>query len=83
MDRSQNAIKQALDNASIDNLQRQEAQYGFNEKPARVGHFFRKGIVGDWQQTLTPIQINRIINDHGEMMQQYGYLDAHQQPVII
>ena len=83
LDRSQNAIKQALDNASIDNLQRQEAQYGFNEKPARVGHFFRKGIVGDWQQTLTPIQINRIINDHGEMMQQYGYLDAHQQPVII
>ena len=83
LDVSQDVIQQALDNASIEKLQQQEVQSGFNEKPARVQRFFRKGIVGDWQQTLTPTQINRVISDHGEMMQRHGYLDAHQQPIII
>ena len=83
LDSSQDDIKRALSNASIEKLQQQEAQSGFNEKPAKVGRFFRKGIVGDWQNTLTPAQINQIINDHGEMMQQHGYLDAHQNPIII
>lgn len=80
---SQEDIQRALANASIEKLQQQEVHSGFNEKPAKVGRFFRKGIVGDWQETLTPGQINRIVSDHGEMMQQFGYLDAHQNPIII
>ncbi|HIG66671.1 MAG TPA: hypothetical protein EYQ44_02400, partial [Porticoccaceae bacterium] len=41
--------------------------------------FFRKGIVGDWQQTLTEEQIATIVNDHKEVMQRFGYLDDKEQ----
>lgn len=71
----------ALDNASIEKLQQQEKQFGFRERPSNVDSFFRKGVVGDWRDTLTPKQVERIIYDHGEVMQQYGYLDTNTSPV--
>ena len=73
---SQADIAQAVDNASIEKLQQQEEELGFSEKPAKVHRFFRKGVVDDWRNTLTPAQINQVIRDHGDMMQRYGYLDA-------
>lgn len=77
------AIKQALSHAHIEKLQRQEEQSGFKEKPAKVSRFFRKGNVGDWQNTLSLSQVNQIIEDHGEVMQQFGYLDTNHQPILI
>jgi hypothetical protein len=80
---SSDDIAKALDNAHIDKLQLQEEQSGFHERPAKVARFFRKGIVGDWQTTLSITQIKRIINDHGELMKKYGYVDEKYQPVKI
>ena len=74
-------IERALDHARIEKLQEHEVQSGFNEKPAKVERFFRKGIVGDWKNALTASQIDKVIHDHGETMQQYGYLDANQKPI--
>lgn len=71
---SQEELARALEHASIDKLQQQENESGFREKPAKVQRFFRKGIVGDWKNTLTPAQVKQIIHDHGDMMKQYGYL---------
>ena len=70
-----NDIEQALEHSSIDKLQQQEETSGFNEKPTKVSRFFIKGIFGDWKNTLTTAQIKRIIDDHGDMMKQYGYME--------
>jgi aryl sulfotransferase len=71
---TQEQIEEALKNSDISRLQRLEKTEGFREKPVKASCFFRKGIVGDWKNTLTSKQINQIIHDHGEMMEAHGYL---------
>ena len=82
LDASPEAIKAALSNASIEQLQHMEQVSGFNEKPQKVAQFFRKGIVGDWQTALTETQIQRVIDDHGETMQAFGYLNEYKEPIL-
>lgn len=74
------AISTALAHCKMENLQAQEALSPFREKAANTDTFFRKGIVGDWQQTLTAAQINQVIDDHREVMARFGYLNEHGQP---
>lgn len=81
VDVSPMALKQAIEEASFNTLQQFEARFGFREKPAIEGRFFRKGIVGDWKNTLNKAQIQKIIRDHAEVMHAFGYLDEHMQPV--
>jgi len=76
-------IAKALEYSSIDKLQALEQQFGFNEKPAHTKHFFRKGIVNDWQNTLFANQIEQVIRDHGETMKAFGYLDEHNEPILV
>ena len=75
-------IKQAISTCNIKKLQQQEQEKGFNEKSARAKSFFRKGIIGDWQQTLSKKQIDTIIGNHFDVMQQFGYLDKTGQPLV-
>lgn len=67
-------LENAVAFASIEELQRQEAESGFCEAPRRVGSFFRRGTAGDWQRDLKPEQIARIERDHGPMMNRLGYI---------
>ncbi|WP_203454683.1 sulfotransferase domain-containing protein [Legionella sp. MW5194] len=67
-------ISQAVEDSSFEKLQDFERQVGFKEK--QNGPFFRKGIAGDWLNTLTETQVNQIVNQHAAVMQQYGYLNA-------
>jgi hypothetical protein len=78
---SESALKHAISQSSIEKLQAFEAQLGFSEKPTKVARFFRKGIVGDWREVLTPDQIKRIIEDHGQTMHAFGYIDDNAQPL--
>lgn len=73
-------VELILNQIRIERFQAQEAKDGFPEKGAKVKSFFRKGIVGDWQATLTKKQVNTIINDHHAVMQKFGYLDKNRQP---
>ena len=66
-------LEHAIAFASIDELQRQEAESGFREAPRKAQIFFRRGIAGGWRDELTPDQIARIERDHGIMMGRLGY----------
>jgi hypothetical protein len=66
-------LERAIAFASIDELQRQEAESGFREAPRKAQSFFRRGMAGAWRDELTHDQIARIECDHGIMMDRLGY----------
>lgn len=71
---SRDNLVKAIEASSIERLQALEKENGFSEKPSGVKTFFRKGICGDWKTVLTRKQIDKIIHDHGAVMEQFGYL---------
>jgi hypothetical protein len=73
-------LHRAIEHASFDRLQAQERAAPFRERSHRASHFFRKGIVGDWQSALSARQIDRIVADHAVVMRRFGYLDAAGAP---
>lgn len=76
-------IAKALRFADFNLLQTQENQHMFKERPPDTERFFRKGIAGDWQHTLTTQQIDMIISCHHAMMQRFGYVDATGNPQVM
>ena len=74
-------VQVALDRCAFEKLQQQEKEKGFCEKSPKHEAFFRKGKVGDWQETLSPEQIERIVADHHAVMKRFGYLDEAGNPV--
>lgn len=67
-------IRKALEFSSFGNMQEQEKEKGFREKSAKAKSFFRKGIAGDWRNTLSGKQIEAIVTHHTDMMERFGYL---------
>ena len=67
-------VRRALDHSSFETLQKQEREFGFREKPEAAPSFFRQGKVGAWREVLSPSQIARIVDDHGAVMERFGYL---------
>jgi hypothetical protein len=64
----------AVDRSSFERLREQEEKAGFKERPEEAERFFREGRAGQWKDVLTPEQIKRIVDAHGEQMQRFGYL---------
>jgi hypothetical protein len=68
-------LMKAINGASFARLQAQEKQNGFRERPPSADQsFFREGRAQQWKTVLTPAQVDRIVRDHGEQMQRFGYL---------
>ena len=71
---TQARIKRAVRNSSFRELQRQEAEGGFQEASQKAKKFFREGKTGGWREKLTKAQINAIEKRHGAVMERFGYL---------
>jgi hypothetical protein len=72
----------AVNKSRFENLRRSEEEKGFAEKAPRVRHFFRKGVVGDWRQVLTPAQVKRVVETNRPGMERLGYLDKRGRPLV-
>lgn len=74
---SPGTIRNAVHQTSFNRIKKLEDENGFVEKPLKTDHFFRKGIIGDWQNELSKEQINRIIEANQSTMYKMGYLDKN------
>lgn len=68
-----NLIEKAIRFSNFSILRQQEVERHFKEKPPRVEFFFRSGKCGEWENKLSPDQIQRIIEDHGPVMKRFSY----------
>ena len=59
--------------ADFSELQAQERDAGFGEKPPKTEAFFRKGRTGAWREELTSEQITCVETAHAAMMLRLGY----------
>jgi hypothetical protein len=71
---SDSELADAIKRSSFEQLREQEEKDGFRERPEKAERFFREGRAGQWKEILTPAQIKRIIDAHGEQMARFGYL---------
>jgi hypothetical protein len=73
---SDTELDDALKRSSFEQLREQEEKDGFRERPEKAERFFREGRADQWKDVLSPAQIKRIIDAHGEQMARFGYLPA-------
>lgn len=71
---STKVLVRAIDATRFGNLRTQEQEQGFVERSSLSKTFFRRGAVNDWVDSLTRAQSERIVADHGAVMQKLGYL---------
>jgi hypothetical protein len=67
-------LRTAIDMSSFKNLQDMEKKDGFRERPKHADKFFREGKAGQWKTELSVNQIKRIVKEHGEQMERFGYM---------
>ncbi len=67
-------MERAIRFSAFAELKKQEKAGGFRERSARAEAFFREGRQGVWREVLTPAQVDRLVEAHGETMARYGYL---------
>ena len=67
-------LRRAIRNASFNEMKRQETQHGFDEKSRHAASFFREGKNNQWREKLAADQVERMIEVHGEVMGEFGYL---------
>jgi hypothetical protein len=75
-------VRKAVEFSDFQELQRQEQEHGFRERPSQTASFFREDGWGAWRRELTPEQAARLIRDHREVMRRFGYLTKDGEPVF-
>lgn len=76
-------IERAIRFSSFGELSRQESDAGFIEaREDGKARFFRSGGVGEWRRHLNKRQVSRLVEAHGPVMRQFGYLTADQRLAV-
>lgn len=70
---SRENVCRAVASVSFGRLQAEEKAHGFSEKPRKSPQFFRAGKPRSWDGMLAPSLRNRIVEDHGAVMERLGY----------
>lgn len=65
-------LQKSLEETSFKNLKKKEELYGFDQASGN-GPFFRKGIIGDWKNTLKSKIVSKIENSFDKEMKKLGY----------
>ena len=72
-DLDEKKIKNAIETTSFKNLSKMENEKGFKELGSG-SNFFRKGKIGDWQESLEPRLAKEIENNFKKEMKELGYI---------
>lgn len=67
-------LARAIEHAAFERLRQLETEQGFQERMPRSGPFFRRGQAGGWRDELTGAQVQRVIADHGLVMERFDYV---------
>jgi len=67
-------LRKAIKFSSFEQTKAQEKKSGFTEKYENTEQFFRKGQKNQWRDVLSTEQLERITQNHAEMMKKYKYL---------
>lgn len=67
-------IERAIKFSSFKTLKSLEEKHGFKERSVNAQRFFRSGKAGSWRDVLSPQQVERLVSDHREQMERFGYL---------
>jgi hypothetical protein len=67
-------LKRAVKFSSFSELRKQETRQGFVERSPNSQRFFRSGRQNLWRTKLSPEQVARIVDVHGDEMQRFKYL---------
>jgi aryl sulfotransferase len=81
-DFSKDRILKAIEFSNFSELKKQEEKSGFLESPPNNASFFRKGRVGGWREIMTEVQVEKIVQNHNEVMRRFGYLTEEGQIVF-
>lgn len=73
MDIDEDRLERAVEACRLDKLKRQETDKGFVENREERGDFFHRG-GSRWREELDPAIARQIEEDHGEVMEQFGYV---------
>ena len=72
--KNEERLKRAIRNSSFDEVSKQELKSGFSERSRPDQKFFRSGKVGGYKSLLSDSQIGKIIDGHGELLFEKGYI---------
>lgn len=74
-EKEESRLQRAISNSNFDTLRQQELESGFIDNlPNAPGPFFRNGRAGTWREQLAQDHVDRVIQDHREVMERLNYI---------